>query len=138
MNTKLISEWLREAREIEESLLEHSRESLESYEDQNGNDAYTNELIKIELKWNDRAAQVEAMTCEGWKPIESAPTFGTPVFISGFIKNDPSGERWVNQAVQCEEDGKWYESDEYENHSFYPPTHWMPLPAPPQDGLGEG
>jgi len=96
----------------------------------------TNELnLKRAQMWRDRAAQVEAI---GWQPVESAPPFGTPVFVSGFIKNVPGPERWVSQAVQCVDDGKWYENDECENDSFYPPTHWMSLPEPPQDEIGIG
>jgi hypothetical protein len=68
-----------------------------------------------------------------WRPIESAPKDGTIILISGYVGNRPeSGERFVVSAMWWDESGGW--KDDALSTDFYPPTHWMPLPNPPQEG----
>ena len=60
-----------------------------------------------------------------WKRIETAPKDGTEVLVYGLLK-DGSGHfitvcpfRGVRWTIE------WL-------HNCFPPTHWMPLPDPPQ------
>lgn len=70
---------------------------------------------------------------QGWQPIETAPR-DTPILLSIFASGDPERERLV--VVGGSSDGvTWIDHYDYEIH---PPTHWMPLPAPPLNtGAGE-
>jgi hypothetical protein len=55
----------------------------------------------------------------GWRPIETAPKDGTEVLA------------WEDSAEKLfyEEDmGAWVDHEYIEYH----PTHWMPLPEPPE------
>jgi hypothetical protein len=70
-----------------------------------------------------------------WQPIETAPRDGTWVLLTGgecFGEDD--GERTV--VAQWDEYGggtwhfAWYDDGYY--GAYYGPTHWMPLPAPPE------
>lgn len=67
-----------------------------------------------------------------WQPIETAPRDGTGIlggwFRGVFNKEHP----WRHQGVTFWRDGEWVNPDE-EERSFYEPTHWQPLPAPPSD-----
>jgi hypothetical protein len=60
----------------------------------------------------------------GWQPIETAPKDGTHVIIF-----DPSDSR-PREAVFDTCYGQWV--DPIEAYDEYSPTHWMPLPAPPE------
>ncbi len=55
----------------------------------------------------------------GWQPIETAPKDGMPLLLW-------NGDR--AEVAKWEGDGWWY-IDEY----TFDATHWMPLPAPPQE-----
>ena len=69
-----------------------------------------------------------------WQDIETAPKDGTWVLLGGC-------EYGYEQVV-----ARWYQPPPHENGSLMPsdwwdyehrgfkPTHWMPLPAPPQNG----
>ncbi len=70
-----------------------------------------------------------------WQPIETAPKDGTKILLGRFV-NDGS-----------EHDGRvmvdWWRThhDSYTgfghfNPHYWPPTHWMPLPAKPDTGEG--
>jgi len=59
-----------------------------------------------------------------WEPIDTAPKDGRWVLVT-----------WTGQPHRCEamkyvESGEWmwWEGDT----TTKPPTHWQPLPAPPQ------
>jgi hypothetical protein len=59
-----------------------------------------------------------------WMPIETAPRDGREVLIySGAVD------------VALFEYGQWWSSgcDEYGNDRRVYPTHWMPLPPPPEE-----
>lgn len=78
-----------------------------------------------------------------WQPIGTAPRDGTHVLVCSVGKYE-SGEmsvaRWDGVHWQGLVDGfeaVRYMSDfgtEYLEHEC--PTHWMPLPAPPENGDG--
>jgi len=63
-----------------------------------------------------------------WQPIENAPMNGTPVLV--FEAPD-----WIDVA-------RWWDGDDYGHNAGWldaaleskscNPTHWRPLPAPPQ------
>jgi hypothetical protein len=63
-----------------------------------------------------------------WQPIEMAPKDGTAILaiIDGLHKN--TGEPFI-AAVAWYSEGFWAVSEEIEDS--YQPTHWMPLPPPP-------
>lgn len=65
-----------------------------------------------------------------WQPIETAQKDGDDVLISGFNYNDESKGRWVGMAAY-NQFGVWGQN-EFDETGYYQPTHWMPLPEPPQ------
>ena len=64
------------------------------------------------------------MDKNGWRPIETAPRNGW-ILVSGYIYNDPAKGRWMEVA---EWNGEGFSTEQCPLH---PPTHWMPLPEPP-------
>jgi hypothetical protein len=61
-----------------------------------------------------------------WQPIETAPKDGKLVLVyAGFI-GIASYYNWLGNGWQWCDDGEGLPYDPQ-------PTHWMPLPAPPQD-----
>lgn len=78
-----------------------------------------------------------------WRPIESAPRDGTPILawapmatepaIARWFKWDAGDEGWLTELV---DGGPWKDDQhfaEYWAETSYEPTHWMPLPSPPED-----
>lgn len=73
------------------------------------------------------------------KCSERLPVNGQQVICSGFIFNEPEKGRWV--SVSIFEDDDFYsicqdgDGEDCANFdtTMHPPTHWMPLPAPPKD-----
>ena len=59
-----------------------------------------------------------------WQPIETAPKDGTVVLL-GRADYYPKSGYWVEHEFQ-----DWWGWD---RDRACPPTHWMPLPEPPQD-----
>jgi hypothetical protein len=60
-----------------------------------------------------------------WKPIETAPKDGTPVL--GYHTGKMTTVYWgLWNEWQLVEPGAYAEEDDWR------PTHWMPLPEPPQ------
>lgn len=58
-----------------------------------------------------------------WRPIETAPK-RTDV-LAGWADRP----HWLPQVLQQDDAGMWFNGEESD---YRPPTHWMPLPAPPQ------
>ena len=80
-----------------------------------------------------------------WQPIETAPKDGTRILLydpmtSGLIYAGCWDARfesnWNEEADDLEYFGKWtaYEVQSWndEEYAALAPTHWMPLPTPPQ------
>ena len=83
------------------------------------------------LTERERAADLEAKAARlasGWRPIESAPKDGCPLLLG-----------WVNSflppIVGHEEGGRWgvLGADMQFTVLQVSPTHWMPLPAAPEE-----
>ncbi len=68
-----------------------------------------------------------------WQPIETAPKDGTLVLAGRFVKGcDHDG----HIAVDHWHDRRRNPKDTYDgfgrfNNTWWPATHWMPLPPPP-------
>jgi hypothetical protein len=60
----------------------------------------------------------------GWQPIETAPKDGTTIL--GFWCN---GEMHTGSICN----GEWIPAWEHQNNNWDIPTHWMPLPPPPNE-----
>ena len=66
-----------------------------------------------------------------WQPIETAPKDGRILVYGGTLENDlrgkePSGIALVYAETLCVADTCYYDAWIVE------PTHWMPLPEPPE------
>lgn len=73
--------------------------------------------------WNTRAAEGGSRMTEKWKPIETAPITGEWLLLYEVKKR--SGSVFIGRVV----DGEWHTWPGTEPGW---PTHWMPLPHPPQ------
>jgi hypothetical protein len=62
-----------------------------------------------------------------WRPIWTAPKDGTDVLVSLWNR---AGERCA--AVAFYQDGEWWMNDP-DDAPVFEPTHWMPLPPPPEE-----
>ena len=63
----------------------------------------------------------------GWQPIETAPKDGTGILVycQKSLTVPVTGGYWDDHpACQCWIAGGYMQK-------VFPPTHWMPLPAPP-------
>lgn len=69
-----------------------------------------------------------------WKPISTAPKDGTKILVGRFFRGKPDGQ--PNNLIEVD---YWHSKPEssYDgfgrfNTAFWPATHWMPLPNPPE------
>lgn len=104
--------------------------------------AYAEELLGIANHY----ASTKRESVSPWQPIETAPKDGTyflALMQQDFSADDLKGERqgWLHLprypfvcSYQHDEDGGFFaEADTCGIHGKdCEPTHWMPLPAPPQ------
>jgi hypothetical protein len=65
----------------------------------------------------------------GWLPIETAPKDGTKVLVGRFAEGDRDGLVEVDFWHDIKRHG--YNGCGRFNAQYWPPTHWMPLPARP-------
>jgi hypothetical protein len=67
------------------------------------------------------------MSESNWQPIETAPTDGTHVLAYWDNGN-------IDLVKACDSE-TWVRAfnDDYDNFFVYRPTHWMPLPEPPNE-----
>jgi hypothetical protein len=62
---------------------------------------------------------------DNWQLIETAPSDGRPILVWGGAVISDGGMATVQLA-----DGDWWRMRKKDGSST-PPTHWMPLPEPP-------
>jgi len=72
----------------------------------------------------------------GWRPIESAPRGGTFIWVFSPDTNRRALAAWQGR----DDDAQWYGVDDmgrtFASKKYHEePTMWMPLPAPPSDGV---
>lgn len=73
----------------------------------------------------------EGVMADGWQPIETAPKDGTVVGVwNRYQPEIVKYARWGNLKTSSVQMG-WVSRAGIEGS--YTPSHWMPLPAPPQD-----
>lgn len=69
-----------------------------------------------------------------WQPIETAPKDETPVLV--YAESGMFVVRWLNRQNYNE---GWWHIDDNRYGPFAVrgplPTHWMPLPEPPKEGM---
>ncbi len=74
---------------------------------------------------------------EGWRPIETAPTDGTPVDLwVDIVEEAPNSFHLENEPHRVARtyyaDYRWFGGE-----WPWKPTHWRPLPAPPAEEGGQ-
>lgn len=91
---------------------------------------FTEEVAKLREENAALKAEVERLRA-GWQPIETAPkgerilVFNGKAFAAQWVKHPGTGhEAW--QVAQFDPENGL--------NLIEPPTHWMPLPAPPKEG----
>ena len=66
-----------------------------------------------------------------WKPIETAPKDGTLILVY-----EPDNESWPIRSARWSQSpyppGRWDWFYVYDDCLGEAPTHWMPLPSPPE------
>jgi hypothetical protein len=68
-----------------------------------------------------------------WQAIDTVPKDGTYIVLARFVKGCPCtrfGYAAVDKYYSFKTGGRWDGFGEF-NAIYWPPTHWMPLPAPP-------
>jgi hypothetical protein len=110
------------------------------FEDQANHDAY--ERVVAAFQAEDAAYQALASLPEGWRDIASAPRDGSPILVyrEGSIYVAKWLTFWRTWGVCAEripgDPDPYTDIGDigFEGHYVARgPTHWMPLPAPPQD-----
>jgi len=63
-----------------------------------------------------------------WQPIETAPKDGTPILLG-----IAGPHYWPRSAWWCLDEERWvvHKGGRFSAWFDIPPTHWMPLPSPP-------
>jgi len=75
---------------------------------------------------SERVHEQEAVLPSQWQPIETAPKDGTDVLIAEY--GDVAIAHWDRFGR-----GRWLgPRDNYGQCEIMQPTHWLPLPEPPQ------
>ncbi len=81
---------------------------------------------------------------DGWMPIESAPRDGTPILawslgygaretkMGRYPEGSPGYAVWARGDGPLNYGWVWIEEKHNSAHTWNP-THWMPLPPPPQE-----
>ncbi len=78
---------------------------------------------------------IEHMKRGQWQPIETAPKDGTTIIIFDSYSDDKSIDGYGVCTARWDYSLKWWIMHQrYSNViSLINPTHWMPLPQPPQE-----
>lgn len=97
----------------------------------------TGKLMQDELV--ERCRALAGFAASGWRPVcqKSMPAFGQIVWLFdgkrvwlGGCEDDGEGWLWGNTYGQIWHNGMNWDGD-LETDDDYKPTHWMPLPEPP-------
>lgn len=96
-------------------------------------DDYCNLRTAIESLAKDAEAR-------GWQPIDTAPKDGTAVLVYPGTWDGRSAAiaKWESDKYAKKPRPYWRRDDDMGRVTFSrerPPTHWMPLPLPPDKGL---
>lgn len=65
-----------------------------------------------------------------WQPIETVPKDGRKVVLGRFVKQCPHGHAGRIEIDKWRGGNPWLGFGRF-NEQYWPPTHWMPLPDPP-------
>ena len=71
------------------------------------------------------------MSMARWQPIETAPKDGTKILA---YDPDRGGSCEILYWGSWKGKGAWQDD---EANGYYEPSHWMPLPEPPQQDRGD-
>jgi hypothetical protein len=79
---------------------------------------------------------------DGWQPIETAPRDGTRMLLWVAVNEEPVIAAWCVSRAPYRFEGwstGWETASGYDvgYASIGDPTHWRPLPAPPQEASDE-
>lgn len=81
--------------------------------------------------FDEAADEIEKLTAalaeREWREMETAPTNGQSVLLFCPRARDYG---YARIRLTWRKDGLWQGA----NNTLWPPTHWMPLPPPPQEG----
>ena len=100
--------------------------------------------VKDILATSPLSGQPQPAPATGWRPIAEAPRDGAQVLVCNPF--DVEGHISDAYSISCHVAAWWAEENDgrgawiiYNNmvrdpELHYDPTHWMPLPAPPQEG----
>ena len=68
-----------------------------------------------------------------WQPIETAPKDGTKILVGRFVRNGQyNGRIKVDYWHEPKRDKCTFTGFGRFNPTFWPATHWMPLPPSPE------
>lgn len=67
-----------------------------------------------------------------WQPIESVPKDGTKVLLGRFVKECQCGRSSFIEVDWYRQQGEASYTGFGRFSLHWPPTHWMPLPPPPE------
>ena len=76
------------------------------------------------------------MSERDWQPIKTAPKDGTTVltYQGAYKEGDLTLTAHYDSSPYSTTEGKWLVTDGVEDDYMLPgPTHWMPLPGPPEE-----
>jgi hypothetical protein len=84
-----------------------------------------------------KARLCELLSGRGWQPIETAPKPGILDPILGGWGKDVDMIFWDDEPSEGEEEG-WRSATNHNGciYASVRPTHWMPLPSPPDHTTG--
>jgi hypothetical protein len=98
--------------------------------DDSAHGPYDERVIRFALQ-----LAIEHMKRGQWQPIETAPKDGTTIIIFDSYSDDKSIDGYGVCTARWDYSLKWWIMHQrYSNViSLINPTHWMPLPQPPQE-----
>lgn len=83
----------------------------------------------------DLGSRAVPLSIEAWRPIETAPKDGAEILMFGSQRDHDMLKRSKPLAFTGYWDNideSWCSVSSFWHGPFYDPTHWQPLPAPPE------